>query len=250
MNKKWLILTGSSRGIGRCLRPLLRNHFNLLLVTRQSLSLESGEREILWDLATPFNEVLKAKFKIFFDSNHCVGIFHLAGVLGPLGNGADYKDGFESYWHEYQEALQINSISPMQLTEFSLPHLKGSPSIILHMTSGAAKRAYSAWTSYCTSKASLYLYFKGLATRYSTENVLSISVSPGPTQTDMMDKITTLDRNIFPEVDKFTDLKKNNLLAKPEVIAEKILELVLQEKAYLVPMNGKFLNLLTGKIDD
>jgi NAD(P)-dependent dehydrogenase (short-subunit alcohol dehydrogenase family) len=102
-----------------------------------------------------------------------------AGTLGasPLPALADYPVG------ALRDALEVNVLAPIALTQLLLPDLRRAGGAVLCVTSDAAVEAYAGWGGYGAAKAALEQACNVLAAEESAVRVWW--VDPGDLRTDL-----------------------------------------------------------------
>lgn len=82
-------------------------------------------------------------------------------------------------------------------------------SVIVNVSSLAAKEAFHCMNMYCTGKAARHMHFKAIAKEQGHESKLAVlNYSPGPMDTDMQTTIRNTESNYKPNRDYFQSLKQ------------------------------------------
>jgi short-subunit dehydrogenase len=175
--KPTIILTGSSRGIGKKLFGKLTKDFTIVPVVRSSSDVNSAS--VTWDMSRPLSQRTELDIHDRLrKSNSVVGLIHCAGVTGIDDAMSD------------QDVFNVNTISLLSLTDLVLPYLlehRGSrPPYILNLTTGAAVNPILGLRSYCASKAASLMALRVLASGYPSDQLSVISVAPGIVETQMV----------------------------------------------------------------
>lgn len=207
------IVTGASSGIGRALTwELAARGIRVLGVGRDLQRLEETRRHapalikiIAADIATA--EGREAVAASLSADDPIAYLVHNAAVLEPVGTLAAMS--LESW----RQAQAINVEGPLFLTQRLLPHLHGGR--LLHISSGAAHRAYIGWGAYCASKAALYMLYQVLREELREFDIKVGSARPGVVDTPMQDLIRALPKERFPGVNRFIQLKQSGQLVTP-----------------------------------
>lgn len=189
----YALITGASKGIGRSLATVLaEKKYNLILVARSTSELQVVSSELIskygvqveylaLDLSTPtaagelFEWVQKNGFNISI-----------------LINNAGY-----AVWGEYGKTslddqnrmLQVNMQTPAALCHYFLPMLQQQPAAyIMNVASTAAYQAVPTLSTYAASKAFMLLFTRGLRADMQGTNVSVTCLSPGPVNTNFIDR--------------------------------------------------------------
>lgn len=99
---------------------------------------------------------------------------------------------------------------------------------ILHISSGAARKAYAGWSVYCASKAALDHHARAVALD-RTERLRISAVAPGIIDTYMQDVIRSSDVQDVPNQQRFVDLWREGKLEKPNEVARVLVNFVMSD---------------------
>jgi benzil reductase ((S)-benzoin forming) len=226
MGKKVAIITGGSAGIGMALvKYYAEKGFNVFSVARsekQALNVH-GIVQIQFDLSDisgiegMFNGILS---QMDVQNIASITLINNAGTLGNISRIENLSPEI------IQHAINVNFTAPMILSGLFIKAFQGRKisKKIINISSGAAVNPYYGWSTYCTTKSAIDMMVKTIALEQQTlENGVSIfSVYPGVVETAMQSLIRKSSTEDFKEVQRFIDMKENNLLAKPEDVAPKI----------------------------
>lgn len=212
-----VIITGVSSGIGKALVEFyLEKGESVIGIGRRNTIEDRNYTFHQCDLSNS-SEVSKLKFNLS-DVDHLL-LVNNAGTLGEIGRISEQNELCLS------EVLSINTVAPIQLSKKILQNWSKDKAIsIVNISSGAAQRPIPSWASYCASKAALDMLSQ---TMYLEEKELGraikvYSVAPGVVDTPMQKQIRETDSSTFSSVDSFIQLKENNELTSPEVVAKKL----------------------------
>ncbi len=228
--RKIVVITGGGSGIGRALAQELALHQEMevfIIGRHQEKLLETQAadkahiRVIQADVSTATG---RAKItEALVSENGIRFLVHNAAVLEPVAPLA--KITLEE-WRVHQK---INVEGPLFLSQSLLPKLKGGR--ILHISSGAAHQPYAGWGAYCTSKAALYMIYQVLKEELYDFGIAVGSARPGVVDTPMQDNVRQADKTIFPNIDKFIQLKESNQLFSAEDVARFLTHLLIKTSA-------------------
>jgi NAD(P)-dependent dehydrogenase (short-subunit alcohol dehydrogenase family) len=177
-----ILLTGSSRGIGKATAGALRAR-GAVVIGHSSRPSEDADT-ISADLAQP-----PAPQMLWEDALERSG-----GAIDVLVNNAGIYaeaplDSSDIAWLDaWEETLRINLTAAAQLSRFAVRHWLGTgrPGRIVHIVSRAAHRGDSpAHWHYAASKGGMLALHKTIARAYAAQGVLSFAIAPGYTQTGM-----------------------------------------------------------------
>lgn len=214
MDRRIVLVTGASRGLGRAAAlAIARAGSHVILLARSETAMvrlddeiraETGRSASLIPMDLRDNaSVDRLAGALLERFGRLDGLFANAGVLGSLGPLKSISP------QSFAETLETNLISNWRLVRALHPLLRASPAgRALFTTSGAAPRPRAFWGAYAASKAGL----EAMIACYADENEntpLRINLfDPGPTRTDMRFKA-------MPGEDR-------SLLPTPEMVVEQV----------------------------
>lgn len=233
--KKWILMTGVSRGIGRSLSENLRKRGFFVCGLLRPVHLQSSHLELdeclPWDLDLSWDSNQSELLLEFMTHHSVIGFIHGAGVLGPMNPipQAASEVHWQNWWREYHSTMRVNHTAGLELV-FAVKSLLKSWTLqerdrqpfVMHLSSGAAVKPYAGWDAYCASKASMLMAFKALAAKVSAQELNVLSVAPGTVMTDMMQKVLAAKPEDFPALPKFKLLEQTGGLVTPDESASQI----------------------------
>ncbi|MGH7721061.1 MAG: SDR family oxidoreductase [Gemmatimonadaceae bacterium] len=226
------VVTGHTRGLGEAIAAHLLSrgvrvlgiarHRNAELVARYGDALTQVEL----DLADP--AVLAAWLQSevlgrFLGRAQTALLVNNAGVVQPVGP-LETQDIDTTV-----RAVVLNVAAPLVL---SAAFVAATPDArdrrILHLSSGAGRKAYRGWSVYCATKAALDHHARAVALDRTPALRIS-SVAPGVIDTDMQAEIrATTDRN-FPDRQRFVAMKREGQLLTPDRAGGAVVEFLLSD---------------------
>jgi len=228
-----IIITGASKGIGKALFEYLsKNKNNRLYLIARSFDTEKFKNTSFFkfDLSKNCNirDLMDQIFKkIDLSSSERVVLINNAGVLKPMTFSGNDKD------HEVVNNISVNLIAPMLLTSNFIKNLKffKKEKKVINISSGAGKSPYAGWSAYTASKSAIDMFTKSVALEQKMlkNGIKIVSFAPGVVETDMQKEIRESNKDDFPLVDKFVDIKERDALLKPTFVAEAISKLIFND---------------------
>ncbi len=149
-----------------------------------------------------------------------------AGVLEPIAPLRDIDaDAFSRH-------LSINVQGVFNGSRSYIRHLWAidQPGVLINLSSGAGRKPYAGWSAYCASKAAVDRMTECIAVEEAERGLRAYSVAPGVIDTAMQELIRGCDRDQFPEVERFREMKRTGAFNTPEFVGECLLELAFESK--------------------
>lgn len=217
------VVTGHSRGLGAAVAEhLLRRGVAVLGVSRHLTGHSArGFVETAVDLADDrrLHEWLASDpLEPFFRSAQQVLLVNNAGLLQPIGR-LEQQDPVA-----VSRAVAVNVGAALALASAFARATSGADDRrILHVSSGAARKAYAGWSVYCATKAALDHHARAVVLDRSTRLRIE-SVAPGIIDTDMQTDIRATTDDRFPDRQRFVRLKEEGALQTPAQAAARLVE--------------------------
>jgi benzil reductase ((S)-benzoin forming) len=235
----YFIVTGASRGLGEALaEALLQPDHHLFCVSRTrsfkvlqsapntGASIDWFEQDLsdldrLEDLMSRiFEKIDPAKAK-------AVILINNAGIIRPIAPAS------KNVGRDIALNVSVNLIAPMIITGSFIRLAENLPADkrVLNISSGAARKPYFGWSSYCSAKAGLDHYTRCVAVEQegAAYPVKIVSAAPGVIDTEMQTEIRSSREEDFKALKRFLDLKQTGQLLSPEAAANKLLKLLLSD---------------------
>ena len=176
-----VLVTGSSRGIGRAIADALRARGATVI----------GHATYAWDEDTIVADLLEPMApQRLWDA----AIERAGGTIDALVNNAgtfaaNPLDSSDIAWLDgWEDTLRINLTATAQLSRFALRHWleRGAEGRLVHIASRAGHRGDSPehW-HYAASKGGMLALHKTIARGYAANGILSFAIAPGVTDTAM-----------------------------------------------------------------
>tara|TARA_Y100000816_G_scaffold186627_1_gene135571 strand:+ start:153 stop:890 length:738 start_codon:yes stop_codon:yes gene_type:complete len=238
LNKKNIIVTGASGGIGNAIIKILNEAGANILA--------SGTRiKKLEEIKKNFDDIKILKFDISqFDKIEDFienATNELGGSLDCIVNNAGITQdniAIRMSLDEWQKVININLTSTFLMSKFSIKKmLKNKSGKIVNITSVVGHTGNLGQANYTASKAGIVAMSKSLAIEYAKKNININCISPGFIKTAMTDKID----------DKFKEVIISKIpsarLGEPDDIANAVLFLCSEQSNYI---NGETLHVNGG----
>ena len=217
--KKLALITGSSRGIGRCTaRKFAEEGYNIIINYKDNEEMaESIVKEIneIGRIAiaikadvSKYDEVEKMFEQIFKYFKRLDVLINNAGIADlTLFNDID-----ESHW---RRLFDTNVHGMFNCCKFAVPKMvEQKQGVILNMSSIWGIVGSSCETHYSATKGAINAFTKALAKELGPSNIRVNAVAPGAVETDMISEVPD---EILEKIKEITPLGE---IGKPEKIAE------------------------------
>lgn len=226
------IVTGCSRGLGAAIADnLLARGVSVLGIARQpntALAAGFGDQFTavsidLADTQTLTEWIRGHTLSRFLSGDEACLLINSAGTVQPIGPLGGQSAAVVA------QAVSLNVAAPLMLAD---AFVAVTPSTgdrrILHVSSGAARKAYAGWAVYCATKAALDHHARAVA-EDAVSGVRIGSVAPGVVDTDMQGELRSSRAADFPARGRFEALKRDGALLSPDECAAQLMDYLLSD---------------------
>lgn len=224
------IVTGHSRGLGHALAAeLLARGARVLGLSRSGhAELAAAYPDHLQQVAVDLSDTAALSAWLggpmlghWVAEADAVLLINNAGVVSPMGPPG--RQGARAI----ADAVALNVTAPLMLTDALVAALATPVDCrVAHVSSGAARNAYPGWSVYCATKAALDMHAQAMALD-AVPGLRVASVAPGVIDTGMQADIRAATEADFPLRGRFDALQRDNQLATPADVAQRLLAYVL-----------------------
>ncbi len=152
-------------------------------------------------------------------------VFDMYGRIDVLINNAEItyvKKLIDTTEEEWDHTLDINLKGVFLLSKAILPQMmKNNFGIIINVSSGAGKVGFEDISAYCASKFGIMGLAESVAWEVVNYNIRVMTICPGEVATKMQ-------KDVDPQ---YYELNKHKML-HPKTVAEKIVDMVFDDKEY------------------
>jgi NAD(P)-dependent dehydrogenase (short-subunit alcohol dehydrogenase family) len=242
--RKTLILTGASRGIGHAtVKRFASAGWRVITCSRhafpENCPWEAGpEDHIQVDLANA-EDTLKAigemRERLKAQDSRLNALVNNAGI-SPKGENGMRLGAIETPLDDWLHVFQVNFFAPIVLARGLIAELERAKGAVVNVTSIAGGRVHPfAGAAYATSKAALAGLTREMATDFGPRGIRVNSISPGEIDTAILSPGT--DRIVQEQI----PLRR---LGEPEEVAKAIYFLCTEQSSYV---NGAELHINGGQ---
>lgn len=242
--RKTLILTGASRGIGHAtVKRFASAGWRVITCSRHSFPencpWEMGpEDHIQVDLANP-QDTIKAVAEMRTRLEQQGGRLHALvnnAAISPKGPNGSRLGSIETQLEDWQHVFQVNFFAPIMLARGLLAELERAAGAVVNVTSIAGSRVHPfAGAAYATSKAALSSLTREMASDFGPRGIRVNSISPGEIDTAILSPGT--DRIVREQIPM-------RRLGEPQEVAKAIYFLCTEQSSYV---NGADLHINGGQ---
>jgi len=238
---KFILITGTSRGIGAALAEQLLDETHHIVSLSRTGNEELAEAARLRNCKLSYYpcdlqdlnalpSLMSTIFEHIAAEGHVDALYLInnAGMLSPVAP-IEHCDTAEMIAN-----VNLNLLAPMILTSSFIK--EAAPyeldKRILNVSSASAKYLMPAQSCYSTGKAGLDSFSRSVSIEQSGKPnpVKIVSVYPGMIDTQLQAEIRAVSKEVFPYVDQFRQLAEEGKLQTPAYTAQKLIELLLQEE--------------------
>jgi 3-oxoacyl-[acyl-carrier protein] reductase len=221
MNKKKVLVTGGTRGIGKAISELFKKNDFDVYITGTGLPEKNTEKYFQVDFS---NQESFEKFLI----NISLKKFDI--LINNVGTNI-IKNQSDVSLSEWSEIIDINLKSIYFISQSILKNMQSGGKIVnLSSIFGVVSKEFRSL--YSTTKFGINGLTKSLSLEYAHKNILINAISPGFTNTELTNKSLTKKQS--------SELKKQvplNRFAEPSEIAELVFFLCSEKNSYITGQN-------------
>jgi NAD(P)-dependent dehydrogenase (short-subunit alcohol dehydrogenase family) len=230
--RKTLILTGASRGIGHAtVKRFASAGWRVITCSRhafpENCPWEMGpEDHIQVDLSDPA-DTLKAigemRERLKAQQSRLDALVNNAGI-SPKGEGGARLGSIDTRLEDWQHVFQVNFFAPIMLARGLLAELERAKGAVVNVTSIAGGRVHPfAGAAYGTSKAALAGLTREMAADFGPRGIRVNAISPGEIDTPILS----------PGTDRIVEQIPLRRLGEPEEVAKAIYFLCTDQSSYI-----------------
>lgn len=231
-DRKTLLLTGASRGIGHAtVKRFSSAGWRVLTCSRHSFPedcpWEAGEEDhIQLDLADAektAQAIATVRERLQAQGGRLDALVNNAAI-SPKGEGGSRLGVFETDLAVWQQVFQVNFLGPIMLARGLVDELKKAQGSVVNVTSIAGTRVHPfAGTAYATSKAALAAATREMAADFGPLGIRVNAIAPGEIDTSILS----------PGTDKIVAEIPLRRLGRPEEVARTIYFLCSDSSSYV-----------------
>ena len=229
--RRTLILTGASRGIGHAtVKRFSSAGWRVITCSRQAFPedcpWEAGpEDHLQMDLSDVDNlEAGVAELRARLDGGPLNALVNNAGI-SPRAEDGGRLDSLDTEPEVWRHVYQVNLFAPVMLARGLIEELKRAPGSVVNVTSIVGSRVHPfAGAAYATSKAALASLTREMASDFGPYGIRVNAIAPGEIKTEMLSPET--EERLLPDIPM-------HRLGTPEEVAKTIYFLCTDQSSYV-----------------
>ena len=241
-DRKTLILTGASRGIGHAtVKRFSSAGWRVITCSRHAFPedcpWEAGPEDHMQIDLSDF-QALPDSIKILRSKLRGGGLNALVNnaAISPKENSGDRLDSISTSMDDWQHVFRVNFFAPIMLARGLFGELRTSQGTVVNVTSIAGVRVHPfAGTAYATSKAALAGLTREMATDFGPHGIRVNAIAPGEIKTSILSPDT--EKQLVPDIPM-------RRLGTPEEVAKTIYFLCSEQSSYV---NGAEIHINGGQ---
>ena len=242
-DRRVLILTGASRGIGHAtVKRFSSAGWRVISCSRhpfpEACPWEAGpEDHIQVDLADP-DDVIRAVAEMKQRLKAQKGRLHALvnnAAISPKGEGGSRLSSLVTRLEDWKTVFQVNFFAPIMLARGLIGELEAASGSVVNVSSIAGSRVHPfAGSAYATSKAALAALTREMAADFAPRGIRVNAISPGEIDTPILS----------PGTETIVAAIPMGRLGLPEEVAKAIYFLCTEQSSYI---NGAELHINGGQ---
>ncbi|WP_319530556.1 SDR family oxidoreductase [uncultured Cohaesibacter sp.] len=230
--RKTLVLTGASRGIGHAtVKRFSQEGWRVISCSRHPFSDKCpwpmGEADhIQIDLADPDSlgmAVGEIRNRLKAEGGQLNALVNNAAI-SPKNEEGTRLDSLKTPMNVWRQVFQVNFFAPIMLARGLFEELKAAEGSVVNVTSIAGMRVHPfAGTAYATSKAALASLTREMAADFGPHNIRVNAIAPGEIDTSILS----------PGTEKIVEGIPLRRLGKPSEVADTIFYLCSDASSYV-----------------
>ncbi|MBV2142273.1 SDR family oxidoreductase [Falsochrobactrum sp. TDYN1] len=230
--RKTLVLTGASRGIGHAtVKRFSRAGWRVITCSRQDFAENcpwpaGPEDHVKVDLADQEDigkAIAEIRRRLEDNGGKLHALVNNAGI-SPKGEGGRRMNSLETPMATWRDVFQVNLMAPIMLARGLFKELEAAQGSVVNVTSIAGSRVHPfAGTAYATSKAALAALTREMASDFGPHCIRVNAIAPGEIDTAILS----------PGTDKLVEQLPMRRLGKTSEVAETIYFLCNEASSYV-----------------
>ncbi|KFB08409.1 SDR family NAD(P)-dependent oxidoreductase [Nitratireductor basaltis] len=241
--RKTLVLTGASRGIGHAaVKKFSREGWRVITCSRQAFADDcpwpaGPEDHIQLDLSDQEGvgtAIAEIRHRLAANGGRLDALVNNAAI-SPKHEGGKRMNSIETPTHVWRDVFQVNFFAPIMLARGLFKELSTAKGSVVNVTSIAGSRVHPfAGTAYATSKAALVALTREMAADFGPHGIRVNAIAPGEIETSILS----------PGTEKIVEQIPLRRLGQPLEVAETIFYLCSEQASYV---NGAEIHINGGQ---
>ncbi|WP_367716430.1 SDR family oxidoreductase [Nitratireductor sp. GISD-1A_MAKvit] len=230
--RKTLVLTGASRGIGHAtVKRFSREGWRVITCSRQAFSEDcpwpaGPEDHIKLDLSDQEDvgtAIAEIRHRLEANGGRLDALVNNAAI-SPKLEGGKRMNSIETPMHVWRDVFQVNFFAPIMLARGLFRELGNARGSVVNVTSIVGSRVHPfAGTAYATSKAALVALTREMAADFGPHGIRVNAIAPGEIETSILS----------PGTEKIVETIPLRRLGQTSEVAETIYFLCSAQSSYV-----------------
>jgi benzil reductase ((S)-benzoin forming) len=226
-----VIITGSSRGIGKAIAEFYLNQGDKVIGVSRSNEIAHPDFTFIPCDLSKRSALEEVELPAWVFEQNNIRLINNAGIIGNIVRAEKLSLA------DYYDVAIVNVVALQFFTSLLLRKLQPDQlAAVVNISSGAARRAIASWSAYCASKAAVDMYSLTIYEEFKEtgRNTKVYSLAPGVVDTDMQATIRRSNTEEFSAHENFVALKQNNELRSPQEVAYLLDELLKKNQQEII----------------
>ena len=230
--RKTLVLTGASRGIGHAtVKRFSREGWRVITCSRQAFAEDcpwpaGPEDHIKVDLSDQEDvgiAIAEIRHRLEANGGRLDALVNNAAI-SPKLEGGNRMNSIETPMHMWRDVFQVNFFAPIMLARGLFKELGNAKGSVVNVTSIVGSRVHPfAGTAYATSKAALVALTREMAADFGPHGIRVNAIAPGEIETSILS----------PGTEKIVETIPLRRLGQTSEVAETIYFLCSDQSSYV-----------------
>ena len=180
IKNKTIVITGTSRGIGRHLASVFLDiGYKVIGVSRSHTAINNPNFQSLQIDIADLSQI--STLKTILESRELIGLINNCAIHGPIGPLES------SPIEQWIQTFNVNLFGHALLSQMCIPSLRSNKGFIIFMSGGGSAFPRPNFSAYSVSKTGIVRLSEVLAEELSPD-VLVYCVAPGPNRTGLLEE--------------------------------------------------------------
>lgn len=222
MNRKTIVVTGGSSGIGKAIVGLLLSgRYRVFILARNAENTNLSKKENCFAKNIDIRKIPEIKLAVKWVKQR-IGRDKIDGLINCAGVG--YETPLESISEEdYENFFSTNVKGTIFACKFFMPLLRENTGIIINFSSIAGVKGFSRWSLYCATKFAIEGFTDSLRYELRNKRIRLTNIEPGSVNTLFYQNLKREEKKEFINSKTIAELVLRILNMERNATVEKLL---------------------------